>query len=440
MLISELMLCPIEQKDYRFDSPAIVCGACLYVFAGSGYWESGDKWLAELNKTESPPTAIILPLELPSPKCYLQDLLGYELLSALRWSGPEAIRGVPVLLAAWQPLDAVLRRKPDLLLVQPAIEFVRLPEALLRLSGFLKDVEDGRIQSAAPETIAKLASASDQRARSVSHHDLANDYYAAYRLKKGYLALLQEAHQRGVQEADHELLTISNTRYGWEDTLEAKLRSPFIRRFLASGVDAGAPRYPVVEGRVEILKHHLQQNLPPGTRVLLVDDEFHKGIAEVLLRVLFRQEHFTRQLEDERVFSQSGGAEQQAPWARFVCVRSAQSASNWLAYWDGIACDAVKRHKSWRKWLAKWDRELNPDSKRRRGSLDPEDVFAYGRGSVLDCPSAGPRIKSTVVLLDLRLEAVKEPLYSIRDFLSYELRRTIKAEKPALPVIMFTAS
>jgi hypothetical protein len=72
--------------------------------------------------------------------------------------------------------------------------------------------------------------------------------------------------------------------------------------------------------------------------------------------------------------------------------------------------------------------------------LEPQDVFAQNREFVLDRHSAGPRIKSTIVLLDLRLEPVRAALYSVKDFPSFGLRRAIKAEKPDLPVIMFTAS
>jgi hypothetical protein len=333
-------------------------------------------------------------------------------------------------------MQDILRKKPDVLMVRPAIEFARLPEASVRLPDFLKDVATGRIEAATSEDIAEI-SAADQQASRVSYHDLANDFYAAYRIKKGYLALLRKANQTGVSEAESEFAALSGARYQWEDSVEAKLQSPLVRRFQATRSNLRAPRYPVVEESLEILTYHLRQGLPAGTRVLLVDDEFHKGSAEVLLRVLFGQSGFTKQLNDEWVYSERT---EKGSWARFVCVRSAELAKNWLAYWDAVAWEETTHRPSWEPWLRRWERELSPSAPSRQHQYDPEDVFAEGREFVLDRHSAGPRIKSTLVLLDLRLEPVQNPLYSIKDFSSYGLRRTIKAEKSDMPVIMFTAS
>jgi len=434
------MLQPVPVSEYRFDSPAVFHAGQLFTFVDPSAWSAGDTWLANLESITPPPEAIVIPLELRSERCHLQDLLGYELFSVLRWSGSERFRGVPVLLASWQPVESILRRKPDLLMVQPAVEFVRLPDALLRLPEFLRRITEGRIQPARPEEIAELSSCGDLQARRVSYHDLANDYYAAHRLKEGYLALLKRGMETGIPEAEAEYRSLSSMRYGWEDGLKTKLRSPLIRKFLASRLGASAPRYPIVDDSLDILKYHLQEGLACGTRVLLVDDEFHKGFADVLLRLLFRQTSFTKQLKDEWVYSEAGNGAPQERWARFVCVRNAELAANWLAYWEGIASEDVSQRPAWRNWLANWNRGLNPNVKSRRLALDPIDVFSQGRGFVLDRPSAGPRIKSTIVLLDLRLDAIREALYSIRDFSSYGLRKSIKAERPDLPVIMFTAS
>lgn len=429
----------VSPVQYRFDSPCLVYGGDLRVFGDPACWESESAWLESLGGLETLPDAIVIPLELASPGRNRQDLLGYELLSVLRWSSCEALRGRPVLLAAWQPLQDILRRKADVLLVRPAVEFMHLPDAAFRLPGFVSDVAEGRIKPASSDEITDI-SAADQQASRVSYHELANDYYAAYRIKKGYLALLRKADAGGVVEAASELAAVSGARYDWEATVEAKLRSPLVRRFQAARSNLHAPRYPVVEESLEILTYHLRHGLPAGTRVLLVDDEFHKGSAEVLLRLLFRQSGFTKQLPDQWVYSELAEKGPQDRWARFVCVRSADLAKNWLTYWDKITCDEVDQRQSWRDWLTRWDEELSPKAARRDHPLDPEDVFAQGREFVLDRPSAGPRIKSTMVLLDLRLEPVQNALYSIKDFSSYGLRRTIKTEKPDLPVIMFTAS
>jgi len=395
----------VSPSQYRFDSPCFVFGGELREFEDPACWQSESAWLSSLAELGDLPDAVVIPLELAAPGRNRQDLLGYDLLCVLRWSSSEALRGRPVLLASWQPLQDILCKRPDVLVVRPAVEFTRLPEAVVRLPDFLSDVAAGRIQPATSDEIAEI-SAADQQASRVSYHDLANDFYAAYRIKKGYLALLRKAKESGVGEAASEFTALSSVRYKWEANVEAKLQSPLVRRFQASRSNLHAPRYPVIEESLEILTYHLQHGLPAGTRVLLVDDEFHKGSAEVLLQVLFRQSQFTKQLNDEWVYSELTEKGPQNRWARFVCVRSAELARNWLAYWDMVACDETTQRPSWEAWLNRWDEELSPNAKSREQPRDPVDVFAQSREFVLDRHSAGPRIKSTVVLLDLRLEPV----------------------------------
>ena len=430
----------VSIEAYRFEAPCLVYEGGLRLFDDPECWQSGPAWLGSLEGLPHSPKAIVIPLELAASKRTRQDLLGYELLSFLRWANDESLAGVPVFLCAWQPLQDILLSKPDLLVVRPAVEFSRLPEAIDRLPGFINDVVEGRIRSASRDEIASIAGNADQEASRVSYHDLANDHYAAYRILKGYRSLLRQASASGVAEASRELQVLSETGYAWESYVEEKLRSPFIRRFQASRAGLSAPRYPAVEDSLEVVTYHLQQGLPAGTRVLLVDDEFHKGSAEALLRVLFRQASFTKRLTDEWVYSEETDKGPQDRWARFVCVRSAELAQNWLAYWDGIAEEETTSKAVWKHWLEQWDRELSPKAKRPKGPVEAEDVLAQGRDFVLDRHSAGPRVKSTVVLLDLRLEPVRNALYSIKEFSSYHLRRTIKSEQPDLPVVMFTAS
>lgn len=434
-----MTLFPVSHGEYRFDSPCLVRNGDLHAFRDKAQWKSASAWLTSLDQIEDVPDAFVLPLELASSESNRQDLLGYELLSALRWSSTEAFRGKPVLVAAWQPLEEVLKKKPDLLLVRPGIEFARLPEALNRLEGFMQGVATGRIQPVSVSEIVEVAGGTDQQASRVSYHDLANDFYAAYRIKRGYEGLLRSAAARQIPGAINELDAMERTRYPWEASVETKLRSPLVRRFQASRLGLHAPRYPVVEDALELVTHHLRDGLPEGTRVLLVDDEFEKGSAEALLRVLFRQSAFTKQLKDEWVYSELTDKGPQDRWARFVCVRNTALATNWLAYWEGIPVGEATPRDSRRSWLLRWDRELNPGAQ-RDDTREPEDIFDQCREFVLDRHSAGPRIKSTVVLLDLRLEPVREQLYSIRDFSSYAFRRLVKEERPDLPIIMFTAS
>lgn len=436
-----LSLVSVAYSDYDFESPLLLVGSSPMVFSDPGSWQTSAAWTRSIAELSGDLQAIVIPLELKTPMSNRQDLLGYELLSALRWSAGEKARGRPVLIAAWQPLQEVLRRKADLLILRPATTFIRLPEAAGQVEHFFEGVTAGRITPASTAEIDASAGGTDQPARTVSYHDLANDYYAAFRLWKGYRALLRQAADNGVTDANREAYALAKVSFPWEGYVRERLESPLIRRFQASRLGLALPRYPVVENDLEILTYHLRYGLPEGTRLLLVDDEFQKGSAEVLLRVLFRQSSFTRELPDEWVYSEQteGGGDDR--WARFVCVRTAELATNWLAYWEQIDADAVSQSSPWQQWLSEWDRELNPSSRRADAAhVEPEDILAQNREFVLDRHSAGPRLKSTIVLLDVRLENVQNALYSVREFPSYRLRRAIKTERPDLPVIMFTAS
>jgi hypothetical protein len=434
-------LVPTTIDGYSFDEPLLLVDGGLSRFADVSLWCDPALWARSLSALPSRPKAVILPLELEAPGWKRQDLLGYELLNSLRWAGQDLVRGCPIIVAAWQRLDQILRKKPDLLLVRPSIEFVVLPEAVKRLADLLNDIQTGRFQPATKEEIEEAAGDVHQHSERVSYHDLANDFYAAHRLWAGYRSLLDACLQSDSMNVAREHHFAASLKFDWEPYVEAKLESPLIRRYLATRRELRAPRYPTVENGGDILAYHLDEGLPEGTRVLFVDDEFHKGFAQVLLRILFRADSFTRQMADEWVYSESAPEKPESRWARFVCVRNAELARHWLRYWDQLGSDDVHNHRSWDDWLRRWVAELSPRSNRHSAEApEAADVFGDNREFVLDRHSVGPRIKSTVVLLDLRLEPVKTALYSIKDFPSYGLRQSIKSEKPDMPVIMFTAS
>src|SRR6267142_3002204 len=110
---------PIAYKDYRFESPLLLVGNQAQVFSDVACWQTGSAWRESISELSDPPRALVIPLELLAPGWNRQDLLGYELLSFLRWTSGASLRGLPVLLAAWQSLQDILRRKPDLLVLRP---------------------------------------------------------------------------------------------------------------------------------------------------------------------------------------------------------------------------------------------------------------------------------------------------------------------------------
>jgi hypothetical protein len=431
---------PVDLKEYVADEPLLIAGSELVGFTDAAEWDSPDAWVASLESMKPAPQAAIIPIELSASGWNRQDLYGLELLSHLRWSTSDPLRGIPVLAVAWQPLLNILQRRPEFLLVKPGIDFCQLPEALDRLTAFRDAVVKGSVRGTSVEEIIAVTSLSAGLASRVSHHDLANDYYAAYRLWMGYKALLRVASNQPSRGSTSELERVSSVEFEWESKVFTKLRSPLVRQFQASRSGTQIPRYPTVSSTTEVVGHHLAVGLPRDTRILFVDDEFDKGMADVLLQILFGVKSFTRQMKDEWVYSETSEKDPELRWARFVCVRSADLALNWLAHWDEIPGTCVESKADWNKWLENWNHELTGQPIKASANLSSQEILGENRSMVLDCLRAGPRSRYSAMLLDLRLKPVTETLYSIRDFPSVQLRSTVKTHRPELPVIIFTAS
>jgi hypothetical protein len=433
------VLSTVNLPQYVATEPLLIDKNGILRFDDPKHWQSPENWVSSLEQVNEPVQAVILPLELPAPGWNLQDLYGVQLLTYLRWSAPDRFRALPVLAMSWQPLMDILRKRFEVMLIRPALEFQSLPVALNRIPHFASAVLDHTI---APTSITKIVEtfvSASGLARRVSYHDLANDYYAADRLWKGYKSLLQ--HTRGLADArEAEIARVTSVRFEWETGLAAKLRSPYIRQFQAARAGVPVPQYPIIDNRKEVLAHHLTSGLPADTRILLLDDEFDKGTAEALLQILFRKERFTRRMEDEWVYSEESVAEPNSRWARFVCVKTVPLALNWLVHWGDVpqTCLASKEH--WRGWLERWMRELAGNDASSTAHLDSQDILGENLHFKVDCRRVEPKAPYTVIMLDLRLTPVTETIYSVHDFPSVQFRSTVKSNNAEIPVIMFTAS
>jgi hypothetical protein len=177
-----------------------------------------------------------------------------------------------------------------------------------------------------------------------------------------------------------------------------------------------------------------------------VDDEFDKGMAEVLLQILFKAQSFTKKLPSEWVYSEGGASTRRL--ARFVCVKDAATARHWLRMWRELPEEmSEKEAASLRTWVGAWARELGwldlPQA--GLGNAPPLDraraVFCEGTQISLDDPPKTRGKPNTIVLLDLRLSRESSGrTYSPSEFPSTLLCREIKGHKKSLPVIIFTAS
>jgi hypothetical protein len=386
---------------------------------------------------------LIIPVELGLKPYFRQDLRGLDVLEWTRFAG-EKFRELPVLAVAWQDLESILRHRLSPLLLHAFTRFLQLPEAIERIPDFVREVRDGRFE-AAGLSWERVLCGSDYDVRQVTHHDLANDFYAADRLWQGYRYALRDAAQEDQPAVGAELGRSDHVIFPWQDQLQRKLASPFFQKYQSLSIKAELPAYPDlidVDGRALITKH-VACGLAGNLRILMIDDEWQKGTGDVLLNILFRQEAFTYRSGHEAVFSENKPLpRQEASWARMVCVDSVERAEHWLRYWGMLPPpegDTADETDSTRQWCAEWSQVLG-----RRVSHHSEhtveDVLAHGNECV-DHPKARPVDVMTVVVLDLRLSRDQvQPIYHPSELPSLQFRSRLKALDQDVPVLMFTAS
>lgn len=287
-----------------------------------------------------------------------------------------------------------------------------------------------------PEDLERIAG--NSRAEGISYHDLANEYYGAFRLWEGYKYALKQAKQ------SKELKRLEDISIPFMDEMQRKLGRPEVREYLASRRRQASPiYYPVVSDPNDLIRNHVTNGLPPDIRILMVDDEFEKGLADVLLKILFRASKFNFQLDGEWVYSEDNRA-------RLVCVKSIREAACWLKHWEGInILGALGLDREVLvQWVEKWAHKLSRHSLTRNDIYQtPEidwDVLGEGCGAanIVDKRSSSRTVQPcTVLLLDLHLERREaDALYDPRQMTSARLWRAVKDEKEELPILIFTAS
>lgn len=432
--------------DYRFDAPLLVEPDGLVVLPADD-WETGEAWLRALSRHQNL-CGIVLPLELESKVHSRQEAAGVALLNWLRWSADEPVCRVPALAIAFQSLEALLCSTLNLLLVSRGTEFVRLPESRARLIAFVEAVRgpDAPNLWCDQSDLERLGATSGNAAAQISYHDLANDYYSASRLWAGYKAALDDARREfngsvaasiGMEQDRTE-----QVRFAWEDEkVKPLLRLPHVRQYLAAAKKRlGAPLYPTVPKAEQVIRRHVENGLSPTTRILMVDDEFDKGLADVLLQILFRQSEFSvRNGGDEWVYSEESSSGER--WARFVCVKTADAAIHWLAHWGDVD---QPESSDWsfetdsQEWLRTWAITLDASM---QSESDSTEILCQNPRRRVENPKARPKGVNTVVLLDLRLNPTEQrETYDPEGLRSVRLRRLIKQQEKPVPIIMLTAS
>lgn len=434
-----------ELKDYRFDRPAFVLADSVRICADQEFAD-GASFVAALRSMATPPLGIIIPLELPITFHYAQELFGLDLLEWTRWAGSH-LEQMPVLALSWFTFEKLQRMRSSLLLSHSATQFLRLPASREALEHFIKNVRRGTFTQEGGEWEMVRGGATVDSA--LTHHDLANDYYGAYRLWTGYAAALRQTLAKFDSSVDlsREIERVASVKFAWKEKLEEKLNQPHVRRFQAQAERDEFPSYPEPNEQessdaYQMLLSHLNFGLGAGARVLFIDDQFKKGWAEVLVRVLFRVDTFTYETEHEAVYAEarqiSPGTSTQPMWARFVCVDSAERARLWLDYWGMMPLPKKGAVEARRVWAEEWARTLNTFIDE---SSELQDILGHSSAGSIDAPTGRPKDVTTIALLDLRLESEHQPrIFNVADLSSIRLRSELKTQQPTLPIIMFTAS
>ena len=435
-------------------------------------WDSAERWLDCVEKVSDNLAGIVLPLELQGLSHCRSGLWGIELLRWLRWSAKGVLRLTPVLVTSWQALDKVLRRKPEMLLASSGTYFVRLPEVMDGpLESFKAEVRENPEKVRADlERLDALASGGLSEALQTTHHDLANEGYAAWRLWDGYRKALTDANGKGQQAVKERLKWANAIDFGEILKIKDKLRQPAFRQFQIARRSVPVPNNPAVDDAEKLVREHAAHGLPGALRILLVDDEFEKGIALSLLKILFGDVEFTSlgPNSEEWVYSEArdrGQANSEMPgtpspasqpipalgklvqatsttsrWVRFACVKNTTAAMHWLEHWGELdATGDVKLSITYENWRDRWAVALGRDPSTR----EDDDVLRMGDAThtALDSKSRASAKPITVILLDLRLN--RDQPKSARDpneLDSVVFRRAVKHERSDLPVIILTAS
>ena len=213
---------------------------------------SPERWLDAVEAAGPSLAGIVLPLEIESAGYAPSQLKGIELLRWLRWSGKENVRLLPVLAAAWQPLEEILRLVPELLLVGSGTRFARVPDLLQGkpsiLELFMQQVRAEPTKWCARQgDLNRLAASGTDDVAQLSHHDLANQGYAAWRLWAGYLRALEDAGGKRVPRPLKDRLDWARTiTFDWQLELLRRQRQPAYQQFQIARRAAPPPQYPPV--------------------------------------------------------------------------------------------------------------------------------------------------------------------------------------------------
>lgn len=258
---------------------------------------ASEPWAAELR-------GIVIPLEIRVQAFEYQEMLGLDILEWIRWyefpyvepERRDALHRAPALVVAAQSMAKVLTRRPNLLLTSPGTSFALLP-CSDRVAQFIERVRDRNSASEAiPASLQLSPGASLQQVLQQTHHDLANEGFAAHRLLVGYDRLLTELGELGTQQAVEirDAIRSECLDLPWFRATADRAAAPAVQQYEALFRRHQTPPSLSFDEDLELkqqkafcslLKRHVT-SAPLEATVLLVDDDHASGAADAIRLVL----------------------------------------------------------------------------------------------------------------------------------------------------------
>lgn len=324
--------------------------------------------IEKLSQTTVDILGFVIPLEFNFQSDQLAHFDGISLLECLLQV--PSVKEKPVLIYSWLTLESVLRIRPSSALISANTFYKQMPFDLTGHIALFSSLNPNPHQQTAIG-VSDLAS---------TYHDMANDYYGAYRLWVGFKHAITTHAQAFTEPAN----TLQKELTWWVDkehyfnsllykSQQAKLQNLPITR----------PHYPDYFDFPELLNHHIKSGIDKKWRILYIDDEYQKGYSDVLRSIFFFKEVSDNQLIPAclDLASETGDAWEQTTdehgkSTRFVACSNIKAAEHWLKNWGILRLNSEDQNQSLCDFLTRLEFFLNQSAKGQDSLIsliDPEN-------------------------------------------------------------------
>jgi len=336
-----------------------------------------DGFIQQINSIVEGISGFVIPLEFSFQSDQLTHFDGITLLECLQVSD---FKEKPMLVYSWLTIETILRIRPSSALIAGNTFFKQMPFPLPEyMPKFLRLKPDEQTQTSM--AFSDLTS---------TYHDMANDYYGAYRLWLGFKHAISIHAQSFMSDAD--ALQSSQMERWWANKAEHFNSLPYkSQQAKLQSLPITRPQYPDYFDKPQmLLGQHVKTGLDKKLRILYIDDEYHKGYSDVLRSMFFFKELFNQQLTN---ICPDSAPETGDIWGqttadgdkniRFVACSNVETAKHWLKDWGVLKLNPVEQKQSLNDFMtrlafflnqtpqqqAKLILQLDPDSKNQSQAL-----------------------------------------------------------------------